>query len=140
MRSTLLQVGIAALAALAVAGGISLLYAAMYVETIGEPQSPLSAPVWLAPFSEPARLLCYLVPGAVLGALGRWRAGLLGFVLGIVVSYGLVRDEKWDVIFSSWQFGLALSSALLWAAGAMTGGYLVQRWTPNKSLERTRER
>jgi hypothetical protein len=140
MRRTPLQVGAAALVALFVAGGISWLYAAMYVETVGEAPSALSAPIWLGPFSEFARLSCYLVPGAALGVLARWRPGSLGFVLGFLVSYVLVLDARWDVVFSSWQLGLALSSGLLWAAGAMSGGYLVTRWTPNKSLERTRER
>jgi hypothetical protein len=139
MRSTSFRVGVAVLAALAVAGGISLLYAAMYVETVGESPSGLSAPIWLGPFSESVRLSCYLVPGIVLGALARWRPGLLGFALGFVVAYVLDFDAKSGVPISSWQLGMALSSAFLWAMGAMAGSHLAQRWTPNKSLERTRE-
>jgi hypothetical protein len=139
MRRTSLRVGVAVLAALAVAAGISLLYAAMYVVTVGEPPSRLSAPRWLEPFSESVRLSCYLVPGVVLGALARWHPGLIGFALGFVVAYVLDFDTRLGVRILEWQLGMALSSALLWAMGAMAGSHLAQRWTPNKSLERTRE-
>ena len=139
MHRASFRVGVAVLAALAVAGGISLLYASMYVETVGAPPSRLSAPTWLWPLSEPMRLSCYLVPGVVLGALARWHAGFLGFTLGFLVAYFLDFDVSAGLTISKWQLGMALSSALLWAIGAMSGSYLSQRWAPNKSLERTRE-
>jgi hypothetical protein len=112
----------------------------MYVITAGEPLPPLHAPDWLAPFEELVRLLCYVIPGLVLGMLAAWRPGFLGFILGLVVSCISNFPLRFDVIFSSWQLGMALESALLWSVGAMAGAFLVKRWMPNTSLERTRER
>jgi hypothetical protein len=133
MHRTSFRVGVAVLGALLAATGISLLYAAMYVEKVGEPSSPLIAPSWLWPLSEPMRLSCYLFPGVVLGSVARWRPGLLGFVTGFLVAYVLDFDRRAGVTFSMWQIGMALSSALLWAVGAMAGFYIAQRWTPNTS-------
>jgi hypothetical protein len=142
MRATLQRLGLGIALAIVSYLAINLLYSAVFLVPPGNPPRPLHAPAWLEPMQPVARLLCDLIPTAVLGFVVATHAGITGFCLALVVFYcsPLFLNVDARFYYSVDGFAHALTVAILWALGGTAGHAAKGSWMPNTSLERTRER
>ena len=142
MRGTLQRLGLGIALAIVSYLAINLLYSAVFLVPVDRPPRPLHAPAWLEPMQPVARLLCDLIPSAVLGFLVASYAGVAGFCLALVIFYcsPLFLNVNAEFYYSVDGFAHALTIAILWALGAIAGHAAKSSWTPNTSLERTRDR
>jgi hypothetical protein len=142
MRGTLQRLGIGIALAIVTHLAIDTLYSAAFLVHVEKPLPLLHAPAWLEPMQPVARLLCDLVPSAVLGFVVASYAGVAGFCLSLVIFYcsPLLLNVNEEFYYSVDGFAQALTIAILWAVGAIAGHAARGSWMPNTSLDRTRER
>ena len=142
MRGTLQRLGIGIALALVSFLAMNLLFSAVFLVPPDNPPRPLHAPAWLEPMQPVARLLVYLIPPAILGFVVASYAGVAGFFLSLVFSYGspLFLNVDKEFYYSVDGFAQALTNAILWVVGAIAGHAAKSSWMPNTSLERTRDR
>jgi hypothetical protein len=141
MRRTSLRVGLAVLAAVIFDWLFTAIHNALFAVPVNGPHPYFHVPTWLEPFAYTARFLADLVPGVVLGAIARWRPGTLGLVVGLLsLLASAALPQSTDVVLSATGLDWALTRGIVWSVGAVVGMHISQRWLPNKSLERTRDR
>ena len=141
MRGTLQRLAIGIALAIVSYLAINLLYSAVFLVPSDRPPRPLHAPTWLEPMQPVARLLCDLIPPALLGVLVASYAGLTAFCLSLAIFYcsPLFLNVNEAFYYSVDGFAHALTVAILWAMGGIAGHAAKGSWMPNTSLERTRE-
>jgi membrane-bound metal-dependent hydrolase YbcI (DUF457 family) len=142
MREKLQRLGLGIALAIVSHLTIDMLYSAVFLVHFDRPTPPLHAPAWLEPMQPVARLLCDLIPSAVLGFVVASYAGLAGFCLSLVMFYcsPLFLNVNEGFYYSADGFAQALTIAILWALGAIAGHAAKGSWMPNTSFERTRGR
>jgi hypothetical protein len=142
MRGTLQRLGIGIALAIISLLAINLLYSAVFLVPVDGPPRPLHAPARLEPMQPVARLLCDLIPSAVLGFLVVSYAGVAGFCLSLAIFYSspLLLGVDKEFYYSVDGLAHALTIAILWAVGAIAGHAAKGSWMPNTSLERTRDK
>jgi hypothetical protein len=141
MRGTLQRLGIGIALAIVSSLAIDMLYSAVFLVHVDRPLPLLHAPAWLEPMEPAARLLCDLIPSAILGFVVASYAGVAGFCLSLVIFYcsPLFLKVNDEFYYSADGFARAITIAILWAVGAIAGHAAKGSWMPNTSLERTRE-
>src|SRR3954462_7514164 len=87
MRGQLQRLGIGITLAIVSLLAIELLYSAMFLVHSDRPPPLLHVPAWLEPMQPVARLLCDLIPSALLGFVVTSYAGAVGFCLSLVLFY-----------------------------------------------------
>jgi peptidoglycan/LPS O-acetylase OafA/YrhL len=92
-------------------------------------------------------ILALIIPGVLVGFVAnrkRWLGGVIAGVIGCLASaavIGIVLAMKQSLGVDSWLGLVLLISIICLACGtfAWLTGVARDRWSPNKSLERTRE-
>src|SRR4051812_4294835 len=87
MRANLQRLGVGIALAITSQFSIDWLYSSLFLVHLNGLPSLLHAPAWLQPMQPIARLLCDLIPSAILGFVVTSYAGVAGFCLSLAFFY-----------------------------------------------------